>query len=40
MEIQFARLFGRKTTIMSPAILDDPKYVDAIIADLKLLHVS
>jgi len=40
LEIQFGRLFGRKTTLMTQAILDDPAYADKVMVDLKLLYVS
>ena len=40
VEVQFGRLFGRKTTIVNQDILDDPNRVDAILADLKLIYLS
>ncbi len=40
MEIQFGRLFARKTNIVSQDILDDEEHVDAIMRDLKLLYLT
>ncbi|MDQ6970213.1 MAG: helix-turn-helix domain-containing protein [Mariprofundus sp.] len=40
LELQFGRLFGRKTTLAKQAILDDPQQADHIMADLKLIYAS
>jgi len=40
MEIQFGRLFGRRVSIADQGVLDDPLYVDGIVADLKIIYLS
>jgi len=40
IEIQFGRLFSRKVEVVSQQVLEDPVFVDAIIADLKLIYLN
>ncbi|MBL4775395.1 MAG: helix-turn-helix domain-containing protein [Mariprofundus sp.] len=39
-EMMFGRLFGKKVSLVSQAILDDPLRIDAVLEDLKIIYLS
>lgn len=40
LELEFGKLFGRRVSIVSHAILENPEKIDAIMNDLKLVYAT
>ena len=40
VELQFGRLFGKKVSLVSQDILDDPLRIDSVLEDLKIIYLS
>lgn len=40
IEMRFSRLFARKTTVVSQAMFEEAKFIDAVMLDLQLIYLS